>query len=225
MLVKFIKIRYAIQDLTACFSSEYFKTNANYIFAEKRAINFLFSANVKMLNSFTDTYTGGDVMGSMLEYKGYHAVIRYDADDDLFVGEVFGITDSLNFHGTSIEELKKMFAQSIDNYLELCEKINKNPDKEFKGSFNIRISPQLHKKAALAAAEQDITLNQYVTKAIEKSFEKEKVVKEIVIVMPEEKGMLSWNQCHNYEKDYSFDMFNNTELDFSKKEKLKYVRS
>lgn len=160
MLVKFIKIRYAIQDLTACFSSEYFKTNANYIFAEKRAINFLFSANVKMLNSFIDTYTGGDIMGSMLEYKGYHAVIRYDADDDLFVGEVFGITDSLNFHGTSIEELKKMFAQSIDNYLELCKKINKNPDKEFKGSFNIRISPQLHKNAALAAAEQDITLNQ-----------------------------------------------------------------
>ena len=46
-------------------------------------------------------------MNSMLEYKGYHATITYDADDELFVGEVFGITDSLNFHGSSIEEFKQ----------------------------------------------------------------------------------------------------------------------
>lgn len=64
-----------------------------------------------------------------------------------------------------------MFQQSIDNYLELCEKIGKNPDKEFKGTFNVRISPEIHKKAALEAARQKITLNQYVAKAIAKSFE------------------------------------------------------
>ena len=44
-------------------------------------------------------------MNSMLEYKGYHASIEYDAEDNIFVGEVFGITDSLNFHGTSVTEL------------------------------------------------------------------------------------------------------------------------
>ena len=100
----------------------------------------------------------------MLEYKGYHASVKYDAEDNIFVGEVFGITDSLNFHGSSVEELKEMFHQSIDNYLSLCEKIGKNPDKEFKGTFNIRISPEMHKKAALEAARQKITLNQYITR-------------------------------------------------------------
>ena len=70
-------------------------------------------------------------MSSMLEYKGYHATVEYDAEDDIFVGEVFGIADSLNFHGTSVEELKAMFRQSIDNYLELCKQIGKNPEKEF----------------------------------------------------------------------------------------------
>ena len=45
----------------------------------------------------------------MLEYKGYHASVKYDADDNILVGEVFGITDSLNFHGTSIKELEKCF--------------------------------------------------------------------------------------------------------------------
>lgn len=78
-------------------------------------------------------------MNSMLEYKGYHATITYDADDELFVGEVFGIADSLNFHGSSIEELKQTFAHSIDNYLDLCKQVGKVPEKEFKGSFNVRI--------------------------------------------------------------------------------------
>ena len=116
------------------------------------------------------------MMKSMLEYKGYHASIEYDAEDNIFVGEVFGITDSLNFHGTTVEELKDMFEQSIDNYLELCKKAGKSPDKEFKRTFNVRIPAELHKKAALAAAEQKMTLNQYVVQAIAQSFqEKDKV--------------------------------------------------
>lgn len=69
-----------------------------------------------------------------------------DAEDNIFIGEVFGIADSLNFHGTSVTELREMFKQSIDNYLDLCKRVGKNPDKEFKGTFNVRIPPELHKK-------------------------------------------------------------------------------
>lgn len=64
-------------------------------------------------------------MSSMLEYRGYHASIEYDAEDDILVGEVFGIADSLNFHGESVNEVKEMFKQSIDNYLLLCKKNRK----------------------------------------------------------------------------------------------------
>lgn len=110
-------------------------------------------------------------MSSMMEYNGYHATIEYDAEDKLFVGEVFGIADSLNFHGTSIEELETMFHQSIDNYLEMCEMIGKEPNKEFRGTFNVRISPELHRKAAMEAAKQNVTLNQFVSKAIEDALE------------------------------------------------------
>lgn len=108
-------------------------------------------------------------MNSMLEYKGYHATITYDADDELFVGEVFGIADSLNFHGSSIEELKRTFAQSIDNYLDLCKQIGKEPEKEFKGSFNVRIPSELHKKISILAAQQEISLNQYVINALSRT--------------------------------------------------------
>lgn len=129
-------------------------------------------------------------MNSMLEYRGYHASVEYDAEDEIFVGEVFGITDSLNFHGTSVPELKKMFEQCIDNYLDLCEKIGKNPDKEFKGTFNVRIPPELHKKVALEAAKQKITLNQYVAQAISQSFEEN--VKETIIYIPYGFKQIDW---------------------------------
>ena len=108
-------------------------------------------------------------MSRMMEYNGYHAQIEYDAEDELFVGKVYGIADSLNFHGTSVSELEEMFHQSIDNYLAMCAEVGKTPEKEFKGSFNVRISPELHREISLHAAEEGITLNQYVLKALENS--------------------------------------------------------
>lgn len=131
-------------------------------------------------------------MNSMLEYRGYHASVEYDAEDEIFVGEVFGIADSLNFHGTSVPELKKMFEQCVDNYLELCETIGKNPDKEFKGTFNVRIPPELHKKAALEAAKQKMTLNQYVVQAISQSFEEKNIMKETIIYIPYSLKQMNW---------------------------------
>lgn len=104
-----------------------------------------------------------------MEYKGYHAQIEYDSDDAIFVGKVCGIIDSLNFHGTSVKELETMFHQSIDNYLQMCADTGKTPDKEFKGSFNIRITPELHRGISLQAAREGMSLNQYVSKALERS--------------------------------------------------------
>ncbi len=99
---------------------------------------------------------------NLLEYKGYHAKISFDAQDSLFIGEVFGINDSLNFHGASVAELKDAFHHCIDNYLDVCKKIQKNPDKEFKGNFNIRIPSDLHRKLALEATRHDVSLNQFI---------------------------------------------------------------
>ena len=105
-------------------------------------------------------------MKNILEYKGYHAKIEFDEEDMLLIGEVFGIQDSLNFHGTTISEVVEIFHQCIDNYLEFCAEVGKNPDREFKGSFNVRIDQSLHRDAAFAADRSGITLNQYVENAI-----------------------------------------------------------
>ena len=65
----------------------------------------------------------------MLEYKGYHAEIAYDADDDILVGSIVGINDSINFHGSSIEEIAEIFHRSVDDYLEICNVEGRSPDK------------------------------------------------------------------------------------------------
>ena len=79
----------------------------------------------------------------MMKYQGYKANIYYDEDDRIFVGEVFGISDSLNFHGSSIDELELSFHDCIDNYLDYCLQIGKEPQKTFTGSFNVRTSPSV----------------------------------------------------------------------------------
>ena len=101
-----------------------------------------------------------------MEYKGYHASIRYSDEDKLFVGEVIGINDSLGFHGSSVDELEQMFHQSIDNYLEMCAEFGKVPEKEFKGQFNVRIPSNLHRSAVICAKERNISLNEFVMQAI-----------------------------------------------------------
>lgn len=157
-------------------------------------------------------------MNSMLEYKGYHASIEFDADDNLFVGEVFGISDSLNFHGASVEELRTMFEQSIDNYLQLCEQIGKEPDKEFKGTFNVRISPLLHKRAALEAVKEKTTLNQYVARAIENYVNRgEESGKETIIYIPYDMRKIRW------ETDKPNTSLYNQAFILPKKESISYV--
>ena len=69
-------------------------------------------------------------MNSMMKYKGYHAKIEFNAKDVLFIGKVLDIDDSLSFHGTSVDELEKMFHQSIENYLEMCTEFDKKSIKK-----------------------------------------------------------------------------------------------
>lgn len=73
----------------------------------------------------------------MMEYKGYHADVKYSDEDKLFIGEVIGLNDTLAFHGSSVSELEAMFHQSVDNYLEMCQEFGKKPEKEYRGQVNL----------------------------------------------------------------------------------------
>ena len=105
-------------------------------------------------------------MSDLLEYKGYHGTVEYSAEDGILCGSVFGVNDSLNYHGMGLEELEASFHSCVDNYLSLCAQIGKQPEKEFKGCFNVRIAPELHRAAALAAAKEGCSLNQWISEAV-----------------------------------------------------------
>lgn len=113
-------------------------------------------------------------MNSMMEYQGYHAKIEFSAEDGAFIGKVFGITDTLIFDGETVAELTEMFHQTIDDYIKLCEESGKTPEKEFKGSFNIRISPETHRRIALKAEQKSVSINQVVNDAIESFLDENK---------------------------------------------------
>jgi len=103
---------------------------------------------------------------SLLDYKGYRAIIDYSYTDNVFHGKIFGISDLVSFEGVSIQELEKAFMEAVDDYLETCIELKKDPDKSFKGSFNVRILPETHKRAALLAEMHHVSLNDFVEKAI-----------------------------------------------------------
>lgn len=105
-------------------------------------------------------------MNGIMEYKGYHARVEYSPEDEAFVGEVIGIVDTLAFDGQSIEELKTMFHECIDDYLDFCKEIGKQPDREYRGTFNVRVPSELHRDAAITAQFKNISLNQLVTEAL-----------------------------------------------------------
>lgn len=112
-------------------------------------------------------------MNDTLQYKGYYANIYFSAEDEVFFGQIIGINDLVNFEANSVKGLKKAFAEAVDDYLKICTELNKIPDKIYKGSFNIRIPSDLHRKAAAFAAVKQITLNDFVKYAIDKTISNE----------------------------------------------------
>jgi len=108
-----------------------------------------------------------------LEYKGYTGSIEYSKEDDLLYGKVLGIRGLISYEGTTGHDLEADFGGAIDTYMTDCKRDGITPEKPFKGSFNIRISPRLHRKAALLAIEGKMSLNNFVAESI-----RERIVKE-----------------------------------------------
>ena len=106
-----------------------------------------------------------------LKYKDFVASLEYSDTDDVFYGKILGINDLILFEGLSIEELKHAFKEAVEDYIELCKEMNKDPYKSFKGSFNVRIPTDLHKKVFFRAQKTGISLNQYIKKVLEKDVE------------------------------------------------------
>jgi len=122
-------------------------------------------------------------MTDILEYKSYYASIHFSSEDEVFYGKIIGINDLVSFEGITVNELKAAFHEAVDDYLETCKEIGKEPEKTYKGSFNIRISPELHRQAAQYALLRGISLNDFVRNAIDYMIKKPPDNRQIILFL------------------------------------------
>jgi predicted HicB family RNase H-like nuclease len=103
----------------------------------------------------------------MIEYKGYTmGPIEIDVTDDTLSATVAGLKDVIYFEGSSATELQQAFRKSIDDYLALCADRGRPPDRPYKGAIALRTAPELHRKAALRAAAEGVSLNEWISRRI-----------------------------------------------------------
>ncbi len=107
-------------------------------------------------------------MKNVLEFKGYTGSVEFSAEDKVFFGKIVGLRDVVIFEGETVKQLTKAFHEAVEDYLESCKTMGKDPDKEFKGSFNVRLSATTHRLAAMKSAAMKISLNNFVERAIAK---------------------------------------------------------
>lgn len=108
-------------------------------------------------------------MNNTMEYKGYVGSVEFSEEDTLFYGKVLGIRALISYEGTNAAELVADFHGAVDDYLELCVQSGTEPEKAYKGSFNVRISPELHKQAVIAAMSHNMSLNSFVETSIQQA--------------------------------------------------------
>jgi predicted HicB family RNase H-like nuclease len=106
-------------------------------------------------------------MNNMMQYKDYFGSIHYNDEDKIFYGKVEYIRSLISFEGEDITSLRSSFEEAIEDYLALCREKEIDPEKPFKGTFNVRVGSQLHRQAVLFAQQRGLNLNKLVTDALQ----------------------------------------------------------
>ncbi|MBU0700519.1 type II toxin-antitoxin system HicB family antitoxin [bacterium] len=104
-----------------------------------------------------------------MEYRGYLGQIKFDSEADIFHGEVNNIRDVITFQGKTVEELRKSFEDSIEDYLAFCAERGEEPEKPFSGRFTVRLSPEEHRKIIFAAEKNRKSVDSWVVEVLSQS--------------------------------------------------------
>ena len=104
---------------------------------------------------------------STLTFKGYTARVEIDARDNLLVGHLLGMRDLVGFHANDVAGLRAAFEEAVLDYLDACAKLGKQPEKPASGKLMLRVAPEIHSAALIAAQASGISLNQWAAKALQ----------------------------------------------------------
>jgi predicted HicB family RNase H-like nuclease len=108
-------------------------------------------------------------MTNTMTYKGYAARIEYDDEDGVFVGRIAGIRDIVGFHADNVDGLRDAFHDAVEDYIDTCAKVGKEPQKTYSGQVMFRVSPEVHRRAALAAELEGKSLNQWAEEVLDRA--------------------------------------------------------
>ena len=103
----------------------------------------------------------------MMEYKGYIGQVEFDDEANIFHGEVINLRDVVTFQGETVQELRRAFRDSVDDYLAFCAERGETPEKPYSGRFVVRVEPELHKAVAMHAKVEHKSLNTWVHDTLE----------------------------------------------------------
>ncbi len=106
-------------------------------------------------------------MNNTMEYQGYVGSVEFSAEDCVLYGKVQGIRSLISYEGSTAAELVEDFHGAVDAYLAMCQEQGVEPEKAYKGSFNVRVSPQLHQAIAVQALARQMSLNSVVEAALQ----------------------------------------------------------
>lgn len=103
----------------------------------------------------------------IFEYKGYIGSIEADVVCSCLHGKILYINDLISYEAETIPELKKQFEESVDDYIQTCKELGREPQKSFSGTFNVRPGPELHRAAVIEMQKRGMgSLNEFVKYAI-----------------------------------------------------------
>jgi len=108
-------------------------------------------------------------MNNIIIYKGFIGSVNFSAEDNIFIGKVEDVNDLITFEGKSVDELTNAFHYVVDEHIKDCERENIPAKKSYKGSFNVRLTPELHRKIAMTARSQGQSLNKFINKTLSKA--------------------------------------------------------
>jgi predicted HicB family RNase H-like nuclease len=111
----------------------------------------------------------GLAMTNTMKYKKYVATVELDAEARLLHGEIINLSDVVTFQGRSVDELRQAFKESVEDYLEACAEFGKEPERPFTGQFVVRLRPEVHRSAVLAAKIENKSLNAWVAEKLEQA--------------------------------------------------------
>src|SRR4051812_6393008 len=109
---------------------------------------------------------------STMSYNGYAARIEYDDADGIFFGRIAGIRDGVTFHADNVADLRAAFHEAVDDYIETCAKVGKEPQKPYSGNLMLRVDPAVHSKVAMAAELAGKSLNQWGAEVLSEAAER-----------------------------------------------------